>query len=354
MNVATKLPPMRETDYKSRHFDVTIPALVPDVKTWHAGEDVPPLFIQPANDRLSTFEAFNAWVGEHRAAIDNAIFEYGAVLFRGFAMKTVTEFDKLMDNFPRYQEGYTAGMSPRQTVEGKVLESTRLDHDFKICLHSEMAYMNRYPARIALFCKRAAPVGGSTTLGSMDEFMARFPADLRAKLEKHQAHVIRSFSAAGASKGKSEVDHPSHIGWDSAFFTDSKEEVERLCDHLGIQYNWQEDGGLELTETVPIFTPHPRSGKLYYRSNLHTNRTFEGRKVDEEVRAKHKANGHYLDNGEMLTREESDAIMNLYEDVELDWQYQDGDVAIVDNLKCAHGRNPFSGPREVLVALLDR
>jgi hypothetical protein len=36
------------------------------------------------------------------------------------------------------------------------------------------------------------------------------------------------------------------------------------------------------------------------------------------------------------------------------FQRQDGDVLMLDNLLCAHGRNLFSGPREVLVALLDR
>lgn len=353
MNVATKFPAMRDTDYKSRHFDVTIPALGPDVKTWHAGKNVPPLFIQPVNDKLSTFEAFNAWLTEHRAAVDDAIFEYGAVLFRGFPVTSAEEFDRLMDNFPRYQEGYVAGMSPRDTVKGKVLESTRLVNDFKICLHSEMAYMKHYPARIALFCKQAAPVRGSTTLGSMDEFMARLPADLRAKLERHKAHIVRSFAPAGASKGKAEVDHHSNIGWDSAFYTESKEEVERLCDRLGIQYEWNEDGSLSLTEEVPIFTAHPRDGKLYYRSNLHTNRVAEGRSDITVSRRTKRPEGHYLDNGEMLTDEETNIITGLYDAIELDWRYENGDVAIADNLKCAHGRDTFEGPREVMVALLD-
>ena len=49
MTVATKLPPMRETDYQSRHIDLDIPALGPDVKTWYAGKNVPPLFIQPVD-----------------------------------------------------------------------------------------------------------------------------------------------------------------------------------------------------------------------------------------------------------------------------------------------------------------
>ena len=63
--------------------------------------------------------------------------------------------------------------------------------------------------------------------------------------------------------------------------------------------------------------------------------------------------GHYLDDGTKLSDEEVDIIMGLYDQIELAWPWQDGDFAILDNLKTAHGRNPFSGPREVMVALLD-
>jgi len=122
MDVATKLPPMRDTDYQSRHIDLSIPALGPDVKTWHAGKNIPPLFIQPANGMLaSRFEAFDAWVAKHRAQIDDAIFEYGAVMFRGFPVKSTNDFDTLMRHFPHFDEGYVAGMAHRKTIAGKVL-----------------------------------------------------------------------------------------------------------------------------------------------------------------------------------------------------------------------------------------
>ena len=357
MTVATKLPPMRETDYQSRHIDLDIPALGPDVKTWYAGKNVPPLFIQPADSKLATsFAAFDAWLAEHRSQIDDAIFEYGAVMFRGFPVTSAAEFDRLMSHFPRFDEGYVGGMSPRKTVEGKVLESTRLDQNFKIILHSEMAYMKAYPARIALFSKTTAPIGGSTTLGSMDEFMARMPADLRAKLEKHQTVVVRSFAPKGASQGKDSVDHPGNIGWDSAFFTDDKAEVERLCEERGMEYRWNDDGSLTLKEIKSTFTKHPRDGTPYYRTNLHTNNSFQRAgfgDVEAAVLARQKEPiGHFLDNGEMLTEEETQTILGLYDQIELAWQWQDGDVAIADNLKVAHGRNPFEGPREVLVCLL--
>jgi hypothetical protein len=200
-------------------------------------------------------------------------------------------------------------------------------------------------------------VGGETTIGSMDEFMARMPAELRERLERDHVHIVRNFAPAGASRDKASVDHPGNIGWDDAFFTQDRTEVEQRCRELGMEFRWNDDGSLTLKEVTPVFTPHPRDGKLYYRNNLHTMTTFsrQGRgDLAAQIRARQKAPpGHYLDNDQPLGPEDTAIILSLYDQVELAWRWQDGDVAILDNLKTAHGRNPFSGPREVLVALLN-
>jgi alpha-ketoglutarate-dependent taurine dioxygenase len=123
-----------------------------------------------------------------------------------------------------------------------------------------------------------------------------------------------------------------------------------------MEFRWNDDGSLTLKEVTPIFTKHPRDGTLYYRTNLHANRNFQTAdfsEIDNAVKARQKEPiGHFLDNGEMLTEQETETIVGLYDQIELAWQWQDGDLAIADNLKVVHGRNPFKGPREVLVCLL--
>jgi alpha-ketoglutarate-dependent taurine dioxygenase len=320
---------------------------------------VPPLFIERGSDRLDDLDAFLIWAKVHRAAIDERIIRHGGVMFRGFPLRSADDFNRFMALFPTYSPGYVAGMSPRKKVTGQVLESTRLDEKFKITLHSEMAYMKRYPPRIALFSKQTAPVGGETIMGSMREFMKRFPEHLRRRLEGHKVHIVRNYAPAGSSRDAVSVPHPDKIGWDDAFQTDSRDKVEQSCAELGIEPTWNEDGSLTLREETDIFTVHPVTGERIYRTNLHTNLNFERNPAFADVIAKIRAgqkypSGHYLDTGEKFTVEETDIVLGLYDQVELAWPWQDGDVAILDNLLCAHGRNPFSGPREVLVALLDR
>ena len=350
---------LRNTDYLNTREPVATPQLGSGVACWHGGEGVPPLFVERRDEALNNLDAFTAWVAKHRADLDALIVRHGGILLRGFPVKSAEDFNRLMSLFPKYESGYVAGMSPRKAVTGQVLESTRLDERFKIGLHTEMAYMKNYPPRIAFFSKIAAPEGGETTMGSMREFMKRFPPEFMKRLEGRKGHIVRNYGPAGATKDAAVVDHPDKIGWDDAFFTDSREEVEAHCTKLGIEPIWNEDGSLTLREETDLFTVHPVTGDRIYRTNLHANKTFARdpnfAQIVADVRARQKyPSGHYLDTGEQLTEEEAQIVFGLFDQVEVAWPWQEGDVAILDNLLCAHGRNPFSGPREVLVALLDR
>jgi alpha-ketoglutarate-dependent taurine dioxygenase len=42
----------------------------------------------------------------------------------------------------------------------------------------------------------------------------------------------------------------------------------------------------------------------------------------------------------------------MAEELTVDLQWQQGDVALVDNLRVMHGRRPFEGKRRVLASLI--
>ena len=56
-------------------------------------------------------------------------------------------------------------------------------------------------------------------------------------------------------------------------------------------------------------------------------------------------------NYKMLKYEVLDEIRGIYGQVTVAFPWQKGDLLLVDNLLVAHGRNPFSGPRRILVAM---
>lgn len=328
-----------------------------NVRAYRRASGGPPLFVVAEAGRFTTISEAVDWARAHRPALDQLILEYGGIVLRDFPIRTSEDFNQFINVFPMYSRGYVGGGSPRKKITGKVMEATQLSGTMTITLHSEMGYQRTYPPRIAFFCQKPADVGGETIIGSARELTKRIPAALREKLERLGVRSIRNFAPAGSSREMAVTDHPDKRGWDEVFDTDSKEEVERACADMGMTPIWNEDGTLTLVSELEPLERHPRTGEPLYRTQTHTNRTFERgdlKAVTQQLRASQKMpSGHSFRNGEPMSDEEADAIDRIYRDITIAWPWQSGDVMILDNLQVHHGRNPYSGSRNVQVALLD-
>jgi hypothetical protein len=66
--------------------------------------------------------------------------------------------------------------------------------------------------------------------------------------------------------------------------------------------------------------------------------------VDADVGTKtRRPSGYFLDGGETLGSDEISIIKSLFDGIERSFPWNHGDIMILDNLRVAHGRNPFSG-----------
>jgi alpha-ketoglutarate-dependent taurine dioxygenase len=128
---------------------------------------------------------------------------------------------------------------------------------------------------------------------------------------------------------------------------------------MGMEPIWNEDGSLTVVTYTDAFTTHPVTGESFYRNIIHSNYIgYEkyaagGNKAQDEARSHQKyKTGYTLGNGVVLTRDESRELENLLDDLTISWPWKAGDIMLLDNLQVAHGRNPFKGTRETLVALM--
>ena len=57
--------------------------------------------------------------------------------------------------------------------------------------------------------------------------------------------------------------------------------------------------------------------------------------------------------GTPISASDLDEVREAYRRAIVIFPWQEGDLLLVDNMKVAHGRKPFSGPRRVVVAMGD-
>jgi len=335
----------------------------PDFRSWKIAEASPPLFIEPLTAVLRDRVAFIEWVRQNFRALHTLLVTHGAIVFRGFPISSAGDFNQFVMLFEQYSLGYAGGASPRQKIEGKVFEASKLAGPLKIGLHQEMAYTKDCPGRIAFFCRKPAEEGGETIIGDMRRVTRSISEGLRAKLEKYGVTSVRNFAAPPSGRTEECVDsHPDQRSWKYAFYTDDPAEVNALCAAKSMEPIWHDDGTLTVKTTFDALRSHPVTGERIYRCLLHMADPYGGvatdklpagmNKIVEEVFSKQKIKtGFYLGDGTPLTETEIEELVSIFDRNEISWQWQAGDIMLLDNLLVAHGRNPFSGTRDVQVGL---
>src|SRR4051812_8170000 len=104
---------------------------------------------------------------KERDLVRQSLLVYGAVLFRGFDVKSVEKFKFDVRCFAEKELlAYAGGVSPRTALAGGgVYSSTDYPPHLQLSLHNELSYSRVYPEHLYFFCLTAPQKGGETTLG---------------------------------------------------------------------------------------------------------------------------------------------------------------------------------------------
>jgi len=216
--------------------------------------------------------------------------------------------------------------------------------------------MRDFPPRIAFFARQVANYGGETIIADFRRLSHLIPDSLREKLQLRGIRNVRNYGPAAECE-PGYLDNPDRRPWNHSFFTDSRNEVERLALSLGMTTVWHADGSLTVINQMDAFTTHPVTGQSLYRNNIHAggrlNYTGKHAEAERALLAVQKMpTGTFLGDGSSLDSDETALLLRLIDEVTISWPWSDGDTMILDNLQLAHGRNPYEGRRETQVALL--
>lgn len=335
---------------------------LPDVAT-HPYEDGQglPLFIEPTRDELRTDPGTVAdWYLDNQDVIHHHVAEAGAVVLRGFAISETRHFGALIDAYPMPDFGYAGGVTPRGAIEGKVFEATSAPPQFRIPLHQEMSYLPQYPTRLAFYCKQPSETGGETILGDMRRLDRALPPAFRAQVRAKGALYERNLRSPDWTTGHPVLD-ARHRPWTDAFSTTDRAKAEADCQAMGLEFEWVDDSLTTRYRALGVVA-HPDTGQEVWFNQLAQQATNVENLGPELMDAydTHYQGGRprpfevYYGDGSEIDPDHLSAAYPLLDEVTVGFPWQAGDVMIVDNIFTAHGRNTFTGERDIQVALLGR
>jgi alpha-ketoglutarate-dependent taurine dioxygenase len=232
----------------------------------------------------------------------------------------------------------------RRTYADGVYSASKWPANQQMCMHHELSYLLEFPGLLLFACLTAATEGGATAVSDSPAVLQALPAELVGRFEREGWLLIRNYNDdIGASVA-------------DAFGTGDRGAVESYCHANGIGFEWQPDGGLRTRQHRSAVVRHPVTGQRCWFNQI---AFLNERTIDPEVRE------YLIDvfgedglpfttqfgNGDPIGEDVVQLINETYEAQTVREPWQAGDLMLVDNVRTAHSREPFDGPRDVLAAM---
>ncbi|WP_199523710.1 TauD/TfdA family dioxygenase [Micromonospora craterilacus] len=286
------------------------------------------------------------WVDEHPGVVDGWLARHGAVLFTGFAVDLVT-FSRVATAVGGAALPYRERTTPRSELTPGVYTSTEYPPDQRIPLHNENAYQRCFPTRLVFCCLDAPHSGGATPVADCRRVLARLAPAAVAGFRDRGVRYLRSF---GDGAG---------LSWPEAFGTANRDQVEAYCREEAIDLHWRGAGGLRTAQVRPALLRHPhhRQEVWFNHVNLFHVSALD-RSLSDALTAQLGPDGVPLNvtygDGTPIPADLVAEIRAAYDAEAVAVAWRPGDVLVVDNLLVAHGREPFTGPRRIVVSMAGR
>jgi len=288
-----------------------------------------------------------ATAASRREEILAALAESGAVLLRGGTGFGVEAFQEVAEALAPPLMAYHDRAAHRTLLSGRVYTSADYPPHHELFLHNEATYAARWPRTLLLHCLRPADSGGRTPIADAGRVYARLAPRIRRTFATRGVAYVRNFGSG--------LFGPS---WQDAFQTRDRGELEAYCREAGIDFEWPGEDHLRTRQVRPALLLHPRLGApiwFNHAAALHVSTLPERtrRTISKLFReADYPCNTYYGD-GSAIEPEVLAAIRDAYRSEAATFEWRAGDVLMLDNLRVAHGRDPFKGRREVLTILAE-
>jgi alpha-ketoglutarate-dependent taurine dioxygenase len=285
------------------------------------------------------------WYGLHAEQLEQELLEHGAILLRGFDVRSEACFKNFAGAAIRIQAAYVQGATPRTKLQPGVYTSTEFSAEHEIQLHNELSYVLEPPRKIAFCCLTPARQGGQTQI-----------VDVNAVYNNLDPAIVQAFEARGGWMLKRNY----HQGFGptvfASFVLDSIEEIRRYCEREQVELCELSERHVMTRQVRAAVRTHPETGMKLWMNHAAfwhpDNLTPEVRaRLGEMFSDDDLPYSTYFGDGTPIDSATMRAIGEAYRTAEVQFDWKRGDVLLLDNWRVAHGRKPFSGERKVIVSM---
>jgi len=278
--------------------------------------------------------------------VEQSLHEVGGILLRGFTVTDAKDFNQFAQSFGHDLLSYDYASTPRSEVSGGVYTSTEYPAHQVIPLHNEQAYTSNWPLKIWFHCVTAAQEGGETPIADSRKVYQQIPLEIREKFTQYGLLYVRNYGNG--------LDLP----WQQAFGTEDRNQVENFCQQNNIQYTWKDDGELQTKQVCQAVAKHPVTNEMVWFNQAHL---FHVSNLDTNIREtlisvvgeNNLPRNVYYGNGTPIEDETLHQVRQVFDNCQISFPWQEGDIMMLDNMLAAHGRSTFSGERKVVVAMAE-
>jgi alpha-ketoglutarate-dependent taurine dioxygenase len=282
------------------------------------------------------------WAATHTGLVDAWLHRAGAILFTGFGIG-LDEFARVATVLAGEALPYLERSSPRTELTPGVYTSTDYPADQPIGPHNENSYQLSFPARLVFCCVTEAGSGGATPLADCRRVLARIDPAVVAEFRRRGVRYVRTY-ATGVG-----------VSWQDAFQETDPAGVDAYCEQRGIATHWEGER-LRTVQVRPAVARHPHTGEevwfnhaAFFHVSAHPL-AIRTAMLDQFGVEGLPVNSYYGD-GTAIEAETLHDIRAAYAAESVARPWRRGDVLLVDNLLAAHGREPFTGPRRIIVSM---
>lgn len=286
-----------------------------------------------------------AWMPSQKSTIERLLLVHGSVLFRGFPLHAVDDFDNCVKALTGGALEYMFRASPRTQIDQRfhIYTSTDYPAHEKIFPHNEHAYSPVFPLHLYFYCHTAPTTAGETPIGDTRAILKKIPAPVRERFAKQGVMYVRNY---GDGIG---------LPWQTVFQTTERAQVDEYCRGVGITTEWKSDGRLRTRQRGPAVIFHPATKEpVWFNHATFFNALTLPRHAQDGLRgvpAEDLPQNTFYGDGSQIEPDVVRGLQDIYLDSLVQFTWERGDVLLLDNILTVHARNEFSGPRRIMTAM---